>query len=72
MLAKVYECYCEKTRKAQFCLDNFSLFVASKKKPSKAKLEAHLSNILRGYRICYITDDICVDLSGCDIIGVDL
>ena len=72
MIAKVYECYCEKTRKAQFTNDNFSIFVASKKRPTKAKLEALLKDELKGYHICYITDDICVDLGDCEILGVDL
>lgn len=72
METKVYECYCEKTRTPTFSNDNISLFIACKRKPTIKEVEPLLKRHLEDYKICYITDDICVDIEDIEIIGLEL
>ena len=72
MKKTIYECYCEPTKKPQYISNNFSLIIACNKRPSKKKLEEILKDELNVYHICYITDDICLDLNGITIKEVNL
>ena len=64
MQYKLYEVYCEKTKKPTYSNNNFSLLVLSSKKPTDKMLTAHL----HGYHVCHVTSDICIDVCADDII----
>lgn len=71
MITKVYEVYCEPTPEPQYG-ENFSLFVACKRKPKKKELEELLEDRLEGYHVCWVTDDITWDLEDLEIIPLEL
>ena len=71
MVTKVYEVYCEPTPEPEYG-ENFSLFVACKREPTKEELEELLKNRLEGYHVCWVTDDITWDLEDLEIIPLEL
>ena len=71
MEAKVYEVYCEPTTEPQYN-ENFSLLVACKREPTPEELEKLLKDRLNGYHVLWVTDDICIEITDTEIIGLEL